>query len=553
MKHLLNSTLKRREFLKVAGLGAATLNLSSIFSSCKKNRPSPNIVLIMADDMGFSDIGCFGGEIDTPNLDRLAANGIRFTRFYNAARCCPTRASLLTGLYSHQAGMGWMTAADLGADGYKGEINKNCVTIAEVLRQAGYSTYLSGKWHLTADKNMKQGGSRDSWPIQRGFDRYFGNLSGGGSYFSPSTMFEDNEAFTPDEDFYYTDAISDNACSFVKEHFQQKEDPFFLYVSYTAPHWPLHAKSKDIEKYVGKYKTGWDDLRKARYEKLQQMGIISDEWELSAKPDKIPDWDSLSEQKKEEMDRRMAVYAAQVDCMDQGIGRLLNTLQQNDALENTVIFFLSDNGGSSELQSRGESKATADIGKAESWESYREPWANASNTPFRTYKRWGHEGGIATPLIVHWPAGISARGALRHQTGHVIDLMPTCEQLANAEYPAEYEGAPIIAAEGKSLVPAFYNREIEREALFWEHNANRAVTSGDWKLVSFGKKDAPYTTKWELYNLKKDRTETNDLAKNYPEIAEELASKWQQWAERANVLPLDGRIWPEKLKNPTGR
>ena len=539
----------RRDFLKLTGMGTAAISMNGLFSLCAPKSDRPNIVLIMADDMGYSDIGCYGGEIDTPNLNQLADNGIRFTQFYNTSRCCPTRASLLTGLYAHQAGMGWMTNSDLGSKGYSGEINKNCVTIAEVLKEAGYSNYLSGKWHVTATEHWTQAGPKDSWPLQRGFDKFFGNLNGGGSYFTPQTLARDNMIISPGEDYYHTDAISDNACSFIDEHFQQKQNPFFLYVAYTAPHWPLHAKEKDIKKYEGRYMDGWDELRKSRFEKMRQMGIINKKWNLSPKGEKIPDWDSLSGEQKNDMDRRMAVYAAQIDCMDQGIGRIIQSLKKAGEFDNTVVLFLSDNGGTSEFQSRGESKRTEDIGKSESWESYRDAWANASNTPYRIYKRWEHEGGISTPFIVHWPRGIKTKGELRQQVGHVIDLMPTCVALAKAKYPSRYNGKNIIPVEGQSLVPAFDNEPLSQRDLFWEHNANRAVRSGDWKLVSFGTKKAPYVSEWELYNLKEDRTETQNLAYRYPDKVGELAEKWHKWAQRANVYPLDGRGWGAKLKS----
>ncbi len=300
----------------------------------------PNIVLIMVDDMGYSDIGCYGGDIKTPNLDHLAENGVRYTHFYNTARCCPARASLMTGLYPHQAGMGWMTSANLGTDGYAGDLNDRCRTIAECLKPAGYSTYMSGKWHLTRDKYFKPDSPKHSWPCQRGFDRYFGTLAGGGSYFTPGTLTVDNTQIEPPEGFYYTDAISDHASRFIDEH--QGDNPFFLYTAYTAPHWPLHAKPEDIAEYRGKFREGWDAIRQRKFGRMKEMGILEEHWGLSKRDPDVPAWDEVSSAKQDEFDLRMAIYAAQVSSMDQGVGRIVRTLEKNGILDDTLILFLSD-------------------------------------------------------------------------------------------------------------------------------------------------------------------------------------------------------------------
>ncbi|NIA31745.1 MAG: sulfatase-like hydrolase/transferase, partial [Actinobacteria bacterium] len=328
---------KRRDFLKTIGLGATTLAIPQALLSRANVAKKPNIVLIMADDMGYSDIGCYGGEVHTPNIDRLAANGIRFTQFYNTARCCPTRASLMTGLYPHQVGMGWMTVRDLGTVGYRGDLNNRGVTIAEVLKQDGYGTYMAGKWHLTFDKYWN--GPKHSWPRQRGFDRFYGTIAGAGSFYTPNTLTRDNTRIeAPSEGYYYTDAISDNACDFIAEHRQSKRDnPFFLYVAYTAPHWPLHAKPEDIAKYRGKYLKGWDALRRERYARMIEMGIIDKKWALTPREKNITPWAQVDKKRREWMNLKMAIYAAQIDCMDQGIGRIVSTLEKEGQLENTLI------------------------------------------------------------------------------------------------------------------------------------------------------------------------------------------------------------------------
>lgn len=518
---------------------------SGLTDNAKPERP--NIIIIMADDMGYSDIGCYGGEINTPNIDQLAANGLRYIQFYNTGRCCPTRASLLTGLYSHQTGMGWMTAANLGTEGYTGEINTRCVTLGEVMKSAGYSTYMVGKWHVTSDKNIGPDGPKDSWPLQRGFDKYYGPHHGGGSYFTSSVLTYGNERIKTPENYYITDALSDTAAAFVRQH--DPEKPFFMYFGYTAPHFPLHAKPEDIAKYERKYLVGWDQLRKARYDKLIQMGIIDSNWELSSPEPNVSLWDDMNPEKKEEFDRRMAVYAAQIDNMDQGIGKVIESLIESGQFENTVIFFLSDNGGTAERISRGDPE-TEQIGTDESYESYRKPWATVSNTPYRMFKQWVHEGGIASPLIIHWPAGIEDKNSLRYQVGHVIDLMPTCVELAGGKYPDSFKGNSILPMEGTSLVPTFTGTSIGERMLFWEHQATRAVREADWKLVADKETNVPpYILDWELYNLADDRSEVNNLVALYPERVARMDSLWNAWAERCTVYPLDGRGWFERLKD----
>jgi arylsulfatase len=535
-----------------------------------KGAEKPNIIVILSDDMGFSDLGCYGGEINTPNLDRLATGGLRFTQFYNTARCCPTRAALLTGLYPHQAGVGHMMQ-DNKLDGYRGDLNKSCVTIAEALKPANYRNYAVGKWHVTP--HTKPDGPKHNWPLQRGFDRYYGTITGAGSFFDPATLVRDNtmiSAFAdPDykpKTYYYTDALSDQAIKFIGDHKKDHADkPFFLYVAYTAAHWPMHALPEDIAKYKGKFDNGYDAIRKARVERLVKLGLI----DKSLKPTPtVGDWDSIKNKDWEA--RCMEVYAAMIDRMDQGIGRIVAQLEKDGQLDNTLILFMQDNGGCAEGTGRtgdvkrGEKptlpvmkpedlqvgitpKQTRDgwpvltgpavmPGPGDTYIAYGRNWANVSNTPFREYKHWVHEGGISTPLIAHWPARIKSKGELRRQPGHLIDIMATCVDVGGAKYPAEFNGEKITPAEGKSLAPVFDGKTIERDAIFWEHEGNRAVRVNQWKLVAKGA-DGP----WELYDIDADRTESNDLASKEPNRVKEMIAQWEAWAKRAKAIP-----WPSK-------
>ena len=479
----------------------------------------PNIVIIMADDMGFSDLGCYGSEIATPNIDRLAERGLRFTQFYNTGRCCPTRASLLTGLASHAAGVGHMVQ-DRGLPGYRGHLNDRCVTIGEVLGAAGYKTYLSGKWHV--------GEERPHWPFDRGFGRSYALVSGGTNYFrlDPERILaRDDQRIQPDQPWYVTDAITDNAVTFLKEH--KASDPFFMYVAYTAPHWPLHAHDADIEKYRGKYKLGWDELRKQRHARQIELGIVDKAWPLTPRDKKVPAWEEVKDQ--DDADLRMAVYAAQIDRMDHGVGKLIAQLEAMSALENTLVLFLADNGGCAEIIDRGKPGVPA--GGADSFLSYGVGWANASNTPFRLYKHWVHEGGIATPLIAHWPAGLKQKG-IAHDPGHLVDLMATCVDVARTKYPKTFKERKIARLAGLSLKPVFDGeRRTDHHTIYWEHEGNRALRRGKFKLVARHKGD------WELYDMDADRTELNDLAGQAPGIVERLALAWSEWARENNVLP----------------
>jgi len=508
----------------------------------------PNIVLILADDMGFSDIGCYGGEVHTPNIDQLAKEGIRYKQFYNAARCCPTRASLITGLYPHQAGMGWMAAASLGTPAYQDDLNKECVTIAEVLKSAGYNTFMTGKWHLTNERKI-DGMVTDSWPHQRGFERYFGIVPGGANYFTP-VIYSNNIRYKAPDNFYLTNAISDTSVKFIEEHFATgRDNPFFMYVAYTAPHWPLHALQNVIDKYKDEYAKGWDVIRKERFEKQKQLGLLPENAVLSPRDSAVEAWDKIPDEKQKEFAMRMAIYAAQIDIMDQGIGKIVSKLKEEGQLDNTLIFFLSDNGACAEFISSGKSKQVD--GTAESFESYRINWANASSTPFKEYKHYTYEGGIATPLIVHWPKGIAPAldNSFVSDYGHVTDIMATCVDVAKAVYPTTYQGHAIHPMEGKSLTPHFSGGHNNRGKIFWEHEANIAMRDGKWKIVAKTPQGGAFDkSSVQLYDVEADRTEMNDLSSKYPQRLNAMYADWLQWAKKIGAFPFDTREYGERIQ-----
>lgn len=517
-------------------------------------RERPNVLVIMNDDMGYSDLGCYGGEVDTPNLDRLAGNGLRLTQFYNTPRCSPSRASLLTGLYPHQAGIGILTYPT-GPEGYAGDLNEQCVTMAEVLRDSGYRTYLSGKWHVSSSLTEPTG----SWPLQRGFDQFYGTIIGAGSFYHPNTLTRGNENIEheaqDDPEFFYTDAISQSAAGFIRDHAREHADqPFFQYVAYTAPHWPLHAHPEDIAKYHGRFDAGWDRLREERLERMVKAGLIDPDWALTARDPNAPAWEDAEQ--KAWLLRCMEVYAAQVDRMDQGIGRIVAALEETGQLENTLIVFLADNGACAEdipdnismeelvnelmiarAQTRdGRPVTVGNIpelmpGPEDTYQSYGTAWANLSNTPFRLYKHWTHEGGVASPFILHWPAGIPHAGELRHTPAHMPDIMATVVDVTGAKYPGRYRDQEIPPLEGKSLAPLFSTDALPERPMFWEHEGNAAVRMGRWKLVR------EYPGPWELYDMQVDRTELNNLAQDHPEKVQEMVKHYEAWAERCGVIP----------------
>lgn len=507
------------------------------FSLHAASAPRPNILLILADDLGFSDLGCYGSSIATPNLDRLAAGGLRFTQFYNAARCCPTRAALLTGLYPHQAGVGHMLQP-WRPPSYSNGLGENTATVAELLRDAGYRTYHVGKWHvggvganLTPDKP----GARNH-PMNRGFDRAYGS-GGGGNYFALTPLYLDRENIKAGEGFYATDAFTDNAVNFLEAHgSEHKDKPFFLHLCYTAPHFPLHAKPADIAKYRGKFLHGWDTERERRFAKQKELGLFPRDAQLSPRDPMAKAWASLSEAERNEWDLRMAVYAGMIDCLDQGVGRVLDAVKRLGAEQNTLVVFLSDNGASAEFldtwpnPARGH-KPGSEVGTRESHKCLEVGWANAGNTPFREHKMWDHEGGISTPLIVRWPAGVAARGQFTREPGHVIDLQPTFLELAGAKYPEKLKDRALTPLPGQSLLPILQGKSPGERTLAWEHEGNRAVRVGDWKLV------ATFRGPWELYDLRTDRAELKNLAAQQPARVQQLAAAWQVWADQVGVVP----------------
>ena len=537
-----------------AGAIAMAASLLSARVAAAQTDARPNIILILVDDMGWSDIGSYGGEIPTPNLDALAARGVRFSGFYSTPRCSPTRASLLTGLYPHQAGMGHLdNVIRKGSTGTTGRLNNQSVTIAEVLRAAGYFTAMSGKWHL--------GQQNGSPPWQRGFDRVL-SLRAGGMFF-PNQNFQGGgdeltrraqeplyldgtptprDAPVFGQNWYSTSLWTDFGLKFIDEA-RKANRPFFLYLAHNAPHFPLMAPAELIAKHRGKYRAGWDRLRDARYRRQIEMGVIDGTWPLSPREADSPAWDSLPDEAKDRFDHLMAVYAAMIEAIDTNVGVLVRGLEARGALENTLILFLSDNGANAESGPDGRFNGNPP-GGPDSNLYLGMNWAALGSTPFRRFKHFTHEGGIATPLIVHWPSGIPAgrRNAIERQTAHVIDVMPTIVEVTGARYPREFNGQTIQPMEGVSLRPALAGRPLRRtQPVFWEHEGNRAVRSGKWKLVS------TYPDDWELYDMIADRVERNNLAARHPGIVRTLAAQWNAWAERAHV-----DRWPGPRRLPWG-
>lgn len=498
----------------------------------------PNIVLIMVDDMGYSDIGCYGSEIPTPNIDRLAELGIRYTQFYNTGRSCPTRASLLTGLYPHQAGIGAMSE-DPGSTteqseakpfGYKGYLNRNCVTIAEVLKDAGYHTYMAGKWHVGMH-------GMEKWPLQRGFDHFYGILAGACSYIRPEggrgLTLDNSNLPAPQPPYYTTDAFTDHAIRFIDS--AKDSDPFFLYLAYNAPHWPLQAKDEDIEQFIGKYSEGWENISRKRHERMIRMGLVDKEWGMAEWESR--QWSDLTEKERHDAALRMSVYAAQVYAVDYNIGKLIDYLSKNNKLDNTLVVFLSDNGACAEPYSETGSGSVSDINETKNWvhPSYGLPWAQVSNTPYRKYKVRSYEGGIATPFILSWPAKFTHYNSqLRDNIAFLPDLMATFVDASSATYPQIYhQGNTVFPMVGSSLLPTVADPEKSiHEYLFGEHFDNRYVRHGRWKAVKDEKSDT-----WELYDMEKDRTERHDLALQHPDVLEKLIILWNEWADKTYIYP----------------
>ncbi len=527
-----------------------------------KSGTRPNIVLVLVDDMGFADLGVMGSEIRTPNIDRMAKTGLLFSSMYNCARCCPTRAALLTGLYPHKAGIGHM-GANLGTPAYQGFLRNDAATIAELMRLGGYRTLMSGKWHVGGDfwarlvDTWRVGDVDRPTPRQRGFDRFYGIIDGVTHFFSPHYVMEDDRrAEVSPTDYYFTDVITDKAIGMIEESVGLAK-PFFLYLAHAAPHWPLHAHAEDIARYDGIYTSGWDRIRAARHEEMRSRGVLQHNWEISPRDEAAQPWNDVKVQDWEAS--RMAVYAAMIDRMDQSIGRVLGTLQRLGIDDNTLILFLSDNGGCAEFMAEdGWAKFMPDVhndgrkiemgnrpslrpGGPLTYMSYDLPWANVSNAPFRLFKHWVHEGGISTPMIAHWPARIKAHRTI-HTPCHVVDLLPTILEAAGISYPAEFGGSPIQSLDGESLMPLIGGRDWSRERpLFWEHEGNAAIRLGNFKLVR------KFNCPWELYDMEADRTELNNLMGRNAPLTSRLTREYDLWAKDVGVLDWNEAL-PKLLK-----
>ncbi|MFN3151532.1 sulfatase-like hydrolase/transferase [Bremerella sp.] len=520
-------------------------------ASAAEPRSVPNVLLIVADDLGFSDLGCYGSEIETPNLDRLASTGLRLTQFYTTGRCCPSRASLLTGHYPHRVGLGHMVQ-DLNQPGYRGRVSDDVKTIAEYLAPAGYRSYLSGKWHL---------GTED--PTQHGFDEFYGTLVSAKTFWDPNHFVRLPLARKPkryaEGEFYGTDALADQALEFLQQARKTGSQPWFLYLAFHAPHFPLHAPKKSIDKYSQRYVDGWDKLREERLKRMRTLGIVPQDTKLSTRSPffdwgaadgvPIPSWNSLPAERRADLARRMAIYAAMIDRMDDNIGRILTDLEQNKELANTLIIFTSDNGACAEWDPFGfdikssphnklhSSDELNQMGGPGTFHSVGSGWANASNTPWRLFKHFNHEGGTAVPCIVHWPNGMTReQGSIDATPAHLIDVVPT---LLDCSRQADRSGTSALP--GESLLPLLRDQPLESRMLFFEHEGNRALRHGRWKIVAL--RDKP----WELYDMILDRTESNDLAPSHPELVETMDAAWEKWAAENNVTPLPADYGVEYL------
>ena len=519
----------------------ALLAICGLATAAETAPKKPNIVVIVADDMGFSDLGCYGSEIHTPNLDQLASSGLRFTEFYNTARCWPSRAAILTGYYAQQVRRDSLPGVKSGNGGTRPAWAR---LLPEMLRPLGYRSYHSGKWHV------------DGQPLKNGFDHSYA-LNDHDRYFYPKQHTLDDKPLPPvkpGDGYYSTTAIAQHAIDMVAGHQAgHRDEPFFLYLAFTSPHFPLHALPEDIAVYRERYLAGWDVLRQQRYTRMKQMGLVDcalskldpSVWpnynlSLTEQHDKIGPgeagravpWDSLTDEQRLFQPVKMAIHAAMIHRMDIEIGRVITQLKAAGKFDDTLLFFVSDNGASAEQIIRGDGHDTgAPPGSAKTFLGLGPAWSTASNTPLRLQKSWVHEGGISTPLIVHWPNGFAARGELRHNPGHLIDLAPTILQLAGGQWPATLAGRPVPPPPGKSLVPVFAkDGTVSHDYFWWFHDDNRAIRVGDWKLVADHKKP------WELFNLHSDRSETTNLAASHPERVTQLEHEWTRRFDEFRAL-----------------
>jgi len=538
--------MDRREFLA----------LSASIGLVVQQQTRPNILLIVADDLGYSDLGCFGGEIETPNLDALASNGVRLAQFYSTARCCPSRASILTGQYSHRVGIGHMVT-DLGHPGYRGRLSENAATLAEVLRPSGYRTFMSGKWHV---------GTED--PTRHGFEQFYGTLISAATFWDQNGYIRRPQGSSTRNysagSFYGTDALTDYGLDFLENARTTPGQPWFLYLAYNAPHFPLHGRREDIAKYRHRYETGWDALRQERLAKMKRLGLVPGKTTLSPRSKftnfgetqtaENPPWNSLPEDRRADLAMRMAIYAAMVDRMDQNIGRVIADLRARGELENTLVFFMSDNGACAEWDPFGfDVRSSANnvlhrgpeleqMGSPGTYHSFGSGWANASNTPWRMYKHYSHEGGISTPCIVHWPRRIRRTNAIDNTPTHLIDLMPTIVEAAGASYPERLGERKILPMAGVSLMSTLNGRRMPARALYFEHEGTRAVREGRYKLTAL-RGDS-----WKLYDMERDRTEMDDLSSKEPKVVESLAKKWDAWASENQVTPFPANYRVDYLR-----
>ncbi|WP_455672606.1 arylsulfatase [Phocaeicola sp.] len=512
--------------LLLTSLVLASMGQTAMVADAVADKKHPNIVLIMCDDMGFSDLSCYGGEVHTPHIDYLAEQGVRFSQFKNTGRSCPSRAALLTGHYQHEAGMGWMTAVDEHRPGYRGQIAADIPTIAEVLRNNGYDTYMSGKWHVTVDGAFDI--PNGSYPVQRGFNHYYGCLSGGGSYYAPTPVYSGLERVTDfPEDYYYTTAITDSAVSFIHQH--PAGNPMFMYIAHYAPHLPLQAPKERVDACRERYKVGYDVLRQQRFERQKAMGLVDASMELPVYRREFngrrPAWKDLDPQKQEQWITDMATYAAMIEIMDDGIGEVIKAMKEKGTYDNTVFLFMSDNGSTSEGG------------------FIKQLMADLSNTPYRSYKQWVYQGGTSTPLIITYgdDTQIKQKGSICREVGHIIDIFPTCLDMASASYPSTFQHRKVKLS-GTSLLPALQHKKIKPRNLYFEHQTSCAIISDGWKLVRVDGKHP-----WELINLEQDPFETNDLSAQYPARVAELEKSWNQWAEQQHVFPFEYRPWTERI------
>jgi arylsulfatase A-like enzyme len=525
-------SLTKKYFFGYTALALAVLVLTTTPAWAQKDQ-RPNIVLVLVDDLGFSDVGPFGAsEIETPNLDRLAAEGLRLKEFYNNSICAPTRASLLTGQYQHKAGVGYFNV-NLGLPAYQGFLNHESLTLAEVLKSGGYSTIMAGKWHVGDDK--------DQWPNQRGFDKFFGFIGGASNYYeigmgdaSQVQLVKNNEPYILAPGKYLTEEITNNALGFLTEQDKEKK-PFFLYLAYNAPHWPLQALPQDIAKYKGRYSMGWDSLRVIRYRNAIKKGLIDPNQKITARDAQLKPWNKLTYDEQQYWQTRQEVYAAMIDHVDQGVGRLLDKLKELKKDQNTLIIFISDNGAQGGNNLRLYTQRTSGpVGSAGSYETQNSNWSQTGNSPLRNYKDSPYEGGISAPFIAWYPKKIKAN-TIAQGTAHLIDLAPTFYQLAGVPYPAQFNGVKTNALAGKSLVPVLTGQanKVDRgEPLFWERSGKQAVRDGKWKLVLPAGADPQY----ELYDIETDRGENNNVAASHKDIVEKLKAEYTAWAQKNDVI-----------------